>query len=479
MTRTVFENSMVAHVWAQQNQPSGKSNNGNFFFNGQTLYSYGSHFVVGRIMKDKTALLATDSYSISTTRHQRYAHNAVSGTFYHVPALTKLNHILDSYEHGTGESKASAPKQIINFCIEHAEEMSSDVGVYLLSLCKIKNPIDRFETIKAQAIKQREKEELEAKEENKREQIRYGKIISTLDDSGTVQHLAQIFRNRQTLNEAKKLYHSHRALKSVKREKQARKVWEVLQLVRAEITRQEKSEARKNANRYLRHLVKNFRDCKVFLVEAFNSNECIGSYHLREFGNTCSKLSELPRFKNQAREKFAAIAAQCNEAYNTALAIEHAEREREELERAQAWFRGDRGAYAPHSTVTLLRAIDVTRSEEGIITGGELQTSRGASVPLTHAIRAFRFIKLIKQRASVQLESQTSAGHFPVDAIAWQRNGHSIRVGHFGIDTIWTSGNFRAGCHHIVWSEIERLARELNVFTLSESNEAETITETA
>lgn len=38
--RTVFTNHMVAHVWAQQNQPHGRSGNGQFFFDGPTIYSY-------------------------------------------------------------------------------------------------------------------------------------------------------------------------------------------------------------------------------------------------------------------------------------------------------------------------------------------------------------------------------------------------------------------------------------------------------
>ena len=44
--RTVFDNSMVAHVWAQQGQDFGRSNNGNLYFEGPTIFSYGSHFPI-------------------------------------------------------------------------------------------------------------------------------------------------------------------------------------------------------------------------------------------------------------------------------------------------------------------------------------------------------------------------------------------------------------------------------------------------
>ena len=35
----VFSNSMVAHVWAQQTQSEGRSNNGNLYFEGPCIYS--------------------------------------------------------------------------------------------------------------------------------------------------------------------------------------------------------------------------------------------------------------------------------------------------------------------------------------------------------------------------------------------------------------------------------------------------------
>lgn len=77
MTQTVFSNDMVAHVWAQQRQHSGRSNNGNFYFEGRVLYSYGTHFPVGIFAHDGTVFLNADSYSISTSGHQRAAWSAV------------------------------------------------------------------------------------------------------------------------------------------------------------------------------------------------------------------------------------------------------------------------------------------------------------------------------------------------------------------------------------------------------------------
>lgn len=76
------------------------------------------------------------------------------------------------------------------------------------------------------------------------------------------------------------------------------------------------------------------------------------------------------------------------------------------------------------------------------IRGDILETSLGASVPLQHAIAAFRRVAACR-----------TAG------IGWQRNGELIRVGHFQIDQINPDGSFRAGCHLINWAEVESAAR--------------------
>lgn len=87
--------------------------------------------------------------------------------------------------------------------------------------------------------------------------------------------------------------------------------------------------------------------------------------------------------------------------------------------------------------------------------GDNLETSQGASVPWAHAVRAFRFIKLVRERGE-----------------AFHTNGRVIRVGHFTVDEIDTLGNMRAGCHRFAWAEIERLAKAEGVFDVAPSAEA-------
>jgi len=74
--RTVFNNSEVAHVWASQQQASGKS--GNIFFEGVSIYSYGYHFEMARFVRPDVVFLTTRGYSNTTAKHLSQARRAVS-----------------------------------------------------------------------------------------------------------------------------------------------------------------------------------------------------------------------------------------------------------------------------------------------------------------------------------------------------------------------------------------------------------------
>lgn len=74
-----MNNSMVAHLWANEKQESAHGSN--FYFEGESIYSYGSHFEVGRIVRNKRgekAYLINDGYYSSTTsKHQYYIREAI------------------------------------------------------------------------------------------------------------------------------------------------------------------------------------------------------------------------------------------------------------------------------------------------------------------------------------------------------------------------------------------------------------------
>lgn len=134
--------------------------------------------------------------------------------------------------------------------------------------------------------------------------------------------------------------------------------------------------------------------------------------------------------------------------------LDRRERERKEAERKEresrelaAWRDGTGSRHASYSDErggALLRIV-----------GNRLETSHGVSVPLEDAIRAFRFVKLIRERGK-----------------GWKRNGAQVFVGGYPLDSIMANGDFIAGCHRINWPEVERAAIAAGVFDQSADDSA-------
>lgn len=87
MTQTVFDNRMVAHVWAQRSQEEGRSHNGNFSFRGDILYSYSTP--IGRFvetpMGHRVVLVNSRRYSVTTSgKHMPALWDALRGEGYRV-----------------------------------------------------------------------------------------------------------------------------------------------------------------------------------------------------------------------------------------------------------------------------------------------------------------------------------------------------------------------------------------------------------
>jgi len=75
------------------------------------------------------------------------------------------------------------------------------------------------------------------------------------------------------------------------------------------------------------------------------------------------------------------------------------------------------------------------------IAGDEVQTSRGARFPVTHAKRGLAVVRKVRESGQ-----------------PYVRNGHTIHLGPYAIDRIEQDGTVKAGCHVVSWEEIERIA---------------------
>lgn len=71
--------------------------------------------------------------------------------------------------------------------------------------------------------------------------------------------------------------------------------------------------------------------------------------------------------------------------------------------------------------------------------GDDIETSKGARVPLEDARRTYRFAMLARAKG-------------------WHKNGETHAIGHYQLDAVNEQGVV-AGCHRVAWSEIERFAK--------------------
>jgi hypothetical protein len=151
------------------------------------------------------------------------------------------------------------------------------------------------------------------------------------------------------------------------------------------------------------------------------------------FGLPVPNIPEVPELDSDAL-----TAIRKREAKRAAEKAEQTKRERTEAivrqqELITKWRAGLYSGYL-YDVPTMLR-----------IDGDEVQTSRGARFPISHAKRALAFVRKIR-------ESQK----------AYVRNGHTIHLGPYALDRIEPDGTVRAGCHVVSWEEIERIASALD-----------------
>ena len=75
MRTTLSSHSEVAHYWANQVQGEGKASN--LFFEGKSIFSYGRHFEVARFASPDIVFFNSESYSVSTSKHQSIVRRAI------------------------------------------------------------------------------------------------------------------------------------------------------------------------------------------------------------------------------------------------------------------------------------------------------------------------------------------------------------------------------------------------------------------
>lgn len=67
--KTVFNNYDTVHTFAQQTQYEGRNTTNTIFFEGNKIYSYGYHYLLGEFLDRHTILINDTGYSMTTSQH--------------------------------------------------------------------------------------------------------------------------------------------------------------------------------------------------------------------------------------------------------------------------------------------------------------------------------------------------------------------------------------------------------------------------
>lgn len=528
--KTVFDTEMVAHVWAQGRQESGRNSARSVFFEGAKLFSYGSHFLTGYLLPDGAAFLNEGRYSVSTSRHQSDARHAVRGARYFVPAclmndggrgysqtfplpdfmdsrvfrlpqyVTRAGAVVDSPYDAEGNHIATGRAVPPTRPANRAELKAARADLLSLFLkAKDTAPADTI----AAAFRYAGAKPEEAEKAAAKVAAAHAKRAADLKakEEATKKALAESWARRASelplsafsdlVSKARAELAAHNWRGAWKRKAEELK-GQATQLFKARKAAKALGWTRLCADLKARESI--LRKGAAGL-EAFSNRSQArmkwGEYRAAVQGGARALqagVAGLPPFWKAARKGAESLGIACQngiegQAYmqaraalaradlaqmvkglaELAAAFQNREEAAEKEERAaalvkaaadlKAWRAGEGrlpGRLSDVAGGALIRASGVQRDESGAIVGGSLDTSHGASVPLVHALRAFRFLKLCRDSGK-----------------PWAANGKTLPVGHFRIDSVSAEGGFTAGCHVINWPEVAALAASLGVADLA------------
>lgn len=191
----IFQTSEIAHKWAHQTQSDARNSAGNFFFHGDTIYSYGSHFPIARHVQNaqggKAILFTHRGYSLTTSRHIHLVRSAIP---YEVRTLTvtdptagvglqiqDFGERIERAQHECfGDSGRFRPKayRTLELLIQDANDVTEFFGS--AQRWKLPESTDAIKQAIAEENARRAREEKRLERKRKREHAQYLKIKGEL-----------------------------------------------------------------------------------------------------------------------------------------------------------------------------------------------------------------------------------------------------------------------------------------------------------
>jgi len=189
--KNIFTNSDLAHIYANQSQQSGRNSSGSFYFDGKTIYSYGRHFPIAKIITNdkgfERMLFTYRTYSNTTAKQISILRNATrqyNKLYCHTPSLNHSSNFaswLQLAEHeATKLIKAKKPELYLNELSrlysevsEYAQFFSLEIPLSLTAVLSIKDKTENLEYL----IKKNELIKLELAKKQKEDKIKDDEIL--------------------------------------------------------------------------------------------------------------------------------------------------------------------------------------------------------------------------------------------------------------------------------------------------------------
>jgi hypothetical protein len=420
--KTVFDTDEVPHLWAHQTQQAARNAQGNLYFNGPTIYSYGSHFPIAAHVTGKggqrAVLFTTDKHSVTTSRHIWAVRRSLPGS---VPVF---NVDLDGYmlpEHDGTLTSAAAARVVaayVGVISQHvrdaiAARTSKKIGELLGAARSVAAELARFVTFAG----------LPAMSERARINARkLPHIPATVDEA------------KDAGREAKQA-----AARAAKIERE-RKAAEYAQRIADWMTKHPQQAAVWDGT--TEHAETLARE-----VQAAEQREAAEREQQR-------RAAELAAWMGEHADVSATWDGSYQQGWTLRRAFETAEREQRKAETIAAWLRGENVSLHGvdvYGTPTMLR-----------VKGGTVETSRGANFPVAHARRGLKLVRCVMASGREWTPAYNAIGHrTPAAEHPCATTRADITLGHYRIDRITADGTVHAGCHVVTWAAIERIAPEL------------------
>ncbi len=449
-------NQEIFHQWAHQvergGDVAGKTKDGRVFYVGRCIFSYGLHYVAGYVMPSLGAvLLNATKYSPTTTQHV-FAAGTSASHLHHiwVPNLTRL---VSTPGQDWRLLEAPESAEIIKAHVrDNALDYSRGSAEYLLGLAGSKSPVEDFQSILAVAAQEKREADERWDQEKRTRLTKKAQAFADMPDGTFHEQLAAYGHGRagwdafagyqRTLPAVRT--HVHRLLKAYQTVHGGRGSPTTLATLKA---------------RYAH--IRAFVQGHAFRAEKKAEKERWGlaAQHIRDA--LAEPEGEL------VRNWLNATIESCNHVLlhkrrgliprlttigelQTRLVTREDEIKAKEQEKQEARLKEALDAWLKSQTPSLPYRLHALRPTRIRAFGGKLETTQGASVPMADALRLFPLLKRCRSRG----EGWTPAGL------------SGLKAGPYAINRIDADGSFQAGCHLIVWSEVERLAKELEVFEL-------------